>query len=127
MDDSLYRENLMDHYKNPRNRGRIVGASVNSAADNPFCGDSLVLDMLVEKGIITDLKFDGEMCAVGIAAASMLSEEIIGKSVEEAKKFDKEKMLAFFSEELTTSRIKCATLALQALQEGIKKYEESAR
>lgn len=127
MDDSLYRENLMDHYKNPRNRGSIVGASVSSAADNPFCGDSLVLDMLVEKGIITDFKFDGEMCAVGIAAASMLSEEIIGKSVEEAKKFDKEKMLAFFSEELTTSRIKCATLALQALQEGIKKYEESAR
>jgi nitrogen fixation NifU-like protein len=125
MDNNLYRENLMDHYKNPRNRGKLVVASVSSAADNPFCGDSLSIDLLVENGIIEDFKFDGEMCAVGIAAASMLSEEIIGKSIEEAKKFDKDKMLSFFSDELTTSRIKCATLALEALQEGIKKYEQS--
>ncbi len=115
----------MDHYKNPRNKGSIANATVKATADNPFCGDSLSLELLVENGVIKDFKFDGEMCAVGTAAASMLSEELIGKTVEEARKFSKEDLLKFFSDDLTTSRIKCATLALEALQEGLKKYDNS--
>jgi nitrogen fixation NifU-like protein len=124
-DDQLYRENLMDHYKNPRNKGSLPNATTSSVADNPFCGDSLKVDLVVTNGIITDFKFDGDMCAVGIAAGSMLSEQIIGLSLADAKDFSKEALLAFFSKDLTTSRVKCATLALEALHSAIKNYENT--
>ncbi len=120
----LYREELMEYYKNPANRGTMESPTIEVAGDNPMCGDELHLQLLIKDGVIEDFKYDGEACAVSIVAASITSEEIIGKTIDEAKKFDKEVLLDLIGANLTTSRVKCATLILEALDESIKKYEE---
>ena len=118
---NLYRDTILDHYKNPRNYGQLVKPSVTSPAQNPFCGDSLEIDLEIKENIITDFKFRGNMCAVSMSAASMLSEDLIGLSVDQAKKIDKEKILNYFGTELTTSRVKCASLVLDALHSALSR------
>ncbi|MBI2414862.1 SUF system NifU family Fe-S cluster assembly protein [candidate division WWE3 bacterium] len=121
--DSIYREQLMEHYKDPQNRGQIMGADVTEHQINPFCGDTISLQLKIINGVITDIAFEGDACAVSIASSSLVTEYIKGKTLIEAKLLDKEKVLELLGVELTTSRVKCALLVLDALQEAIKKYE----
>lgn len=117
----------MDHYKNPRNFGTIHKPSISVPAQNSFCGDKLEVDLVIQDNIVTDFKFRGDMCAVAMSAASMLSEELVGSSLTEVRSITKEKLLSFFGSELTTSRVKCATLVLEALEEAVKAYEKTDR
>lgn len=120
---NMYRDNLMDHYKNPRNFGTIPNAQIVEDAQNPFCGDKVHIELSVDNGVITDFKFNGDMCAIAMAGASMLSEEIVGEKVSVVKSFSKEQLLEFFGTDLTTSRVKCATLVLEALASALKDYD----
>lgn len=120
----LYREELMEYYRNPVNRGSMDSPTVEVDGDNPMCGDEVHLQLKIKDGVISDFKYDGEACAVSIAASAITSEEIIGKTVEEAKKFDKSALLDLIGVNLTTSRVKCATLILDALQNSIDEYEK---
>lgn len=123
MNDIYLRDELMQVYKDPINRGVINNATVSSTKYNPMCGDAVKLDLLVsEDGIVVDAKFSGDACAVSIISSSLLTEQIIGNTVNEAKKISKKDILNMFSDDLTTSRIKCATLVLEALQEALKSY-----
>ncbi len=121
--DSIYREELMEHYRNPSNRGSLANPTLTITEKNPMCGDVLTLQATVSDDTIMDIKFDGEACAVCIAAASVLTDEVKGKTLKAAKEFDKDKLLEALGVNLTTSRIKCATLSLEALAEMTKIYE----
>ena len=121
--DDIYREELMEHYKYPQNRGHVHDATCETTQKNPMCGDVITMQLKIEGGSIKDIKFDGEMCAVSVASASVLTEEVLGKSLEDAKKVTKDELLDLLGVELTTSRIKCATLPLETLQNMIEGYD----
>ena len=85
--DTLYRQVIMDHYKNPRNRGTIEDeGSITVEMNNPTCGDRIDLQMKVEDGIVQDAKFEGEGCSISMASASMMTQTVTGKPVEDALK-----------------------------------------
>lgn len=121
--DNIYREQLMEHYKNPQNRGKMEDAQVETNQSNPLCGDVIDMQLKVEDGKIKDIMFDGSACAVSIAASSVLTDVVKGQSMEEAKKMTKEELIDLLGVELTTSRVKCASLPLEALHDLIKMYE----
>ena len=119
----LYRQELLDVFKNPTYRGSLPDPKVSVTERNTFCGDVLSLDLKVEDGKVVDARFDGEMCMVSLVSADLFLDTIIGKSLDELKKVDKETILQNFDTSLTTSRVKCALLVLEALKEVLKKYE----
>ena len=118
--DDLYRELIIEHYKNPAYRGRLDPHDISFADDNPFCGDHLQIDLRVDdKGTVTDARFDGHGCAISQASADLLVESIIGKSVEEIKSMDKQAILDMLGIELGPVRLKCALLSLKVLKAGV--------
>ncbi len=141
--DDLYRRVIMDHYQKPRNRGKLdesEGLIIN--LNNPTCGDSISLSLKVENGTVTDAKFLGEGCSISMSSASMMTDAIKGKPVEEALKLAEIFSDMMQGKEIDDSvdlgdiealqgvakfpaRIKCATLAWKALEQGIKQAEQS--
>jgi len=119
----LYKERVMDHYHNPRNRGRLENPDFATGQFNPSCGDSVGFDAHVHKGKIKKLTFIGDGCAVSQASASMLTEHCVGKSLDELLSLDKDFMLKLVGMPLGPMRIRCALLPLQALHKGINDYQ----
>ncbi len=122
--DDIYREQFMDIFKNPSNRGKLSEPSEELTKNNPMCGDVITMQLKLNGGIIEDIKFDGSACAVSIASASILTDEVKGKSIDEALKIDKEKLLNMLGVELTTSRVKCAMLPLDTLHGMLEGLED---
>ena len=124
MDKGIYhREDLLETYKNPSNWGSITNPSISVVEKNPMCGDTLNVDVEIKDDKIADIKYSGDSCSVAIISASMVTEELIGKNVDEIKSLTKEYILELTDMELTTSRIKCATLIMEALKRVVKEYE----
>ena len=119
MDTSFYRENLMDHYRNPRQHGHIDAPTVSHEDLNPLCGDMIHIDLKIDDGVIVDARFDGHGCAVSQATASMLLEEIVGKSVAEVAAFGRDDLLELLGVTLSPARLKCALLSLGVLRAGL--------
>jgi nitrogen fixation NifU-like protein len=119
MMEDLYRENILDHYQNPRNYGTLEDPDISYEDDNPLCGDVIRIDIkLDEEDRITQVAFSGEGCAISQASASMLTEEILGKTLEEVKQLSKEDVLNMLGIQLGPVRIKCALLSLKVLKAG---------
>ncbi|MFC0523852.1 Fe-S cluster assembly sulfur transfer protein SufU [Pontibacillus salicampi] len=139
--DQLYRQVIMDHYKNPRNKGALEGDHLTVNMNNPTCGDRIELQLQVEDDKVVDAKFDGEGCSISLSSASMMTQAIKGKSVEEAVK-----MSGIFSDLMQgkevdvdmddlgdiqalqgvakfPARIKCATLPWKAMEQGVEEEE----
>jgi nitrogen fixation NifU-like protein len=114
--DPMYRENILDHYRNPRNFGRISNADASFHGDNPLCGDEIDIDLKIEKGIITDARFMGRGCAISQSSASMLTEKIIGMKLKDAAKLTKEQVLEMLGIQVNPPRLKCAILSLKVLE-----------
>jgi nitrogen fixation NifU-like protein len=139
--DDLYRRVIMDHYKNPRNRGTMNEESVTINLNNPTCGDRISLQLQVVEGKVADAKFSGEGCSISMSSASMMTEAVKGKSFDEALamaekfsalmkgesvEFDEyEELDALSGVNKFPARIKCATLAWNALRKGIEQQQES--
>ncbi|MDQ0857527.1 Fe-S cluster assembly sulfur transfer protein SufU [Bacillus sp. V2I10] len=134
--DTLYRQVIMDHYKNPRNKG-VLEDSLTIDMNNPTCGDRIRLTLQIEDGSIKDAKFDGEGCSISMSSASMMTQAIKGQSVETALKLSKifsdmmqgkdydddvelEDIEALQGVAKFPARIKCATLAWKAMEKGVK-------
>ncbi|MDT9026223.1 MAG: Fe-S cluster assembly sulfur transfer protein SufU [Bacillota bacterium] len=139
--DQLYRQVIMDHYKNPRNKGSLEDGSFTIDMNNPTCGDRIHLTLKVEDGIVQDAKFDGEGCSISMASASMMTQAVKGKEIEKALKLSK-----IFSDMMQgndydddvdlgdiealqgvakfPARIKCATLAWKAMEKGVSEEEQ---
>lgn len=121
--DDIYRDELMDIYKDPSHKGQLDNPTTESTKENPLCGDVMSLQLRIADNKIQDIKFDGAACAVSVISAELLAEELIGKSIEEAREMTKEDLLELLDLELTTSRVKCATLVLDALKGALELYE----
>jgi nitrogen fixation NifU-like protein len=116
----IYRELILDHYKHPRNFGRLDTPTASYEEHNVTCGDKVIMDIKVnEKNIIEDIRFSGEGCAINQASASMLTEKVKGLLVEEILKMKTEDILELLGTSLTPSRTKCAVLPLEVLQKAL--------
>jgi nitrogen fixation NifU-like protein len=117
--DDMYREMILDHYRNPRKKGLVSPADIDYEEDNPVCGDHIHLTVqLDENDVVTDVGWDGEGCAISQASASLLYESLIGMSKEEIRHLDKEHILDMLGIELGPVRLKCALLSLKVLKAG---------
>lgn len=115
----MYREMILDHYKNPRNWGVVDDPDIDHAEDNPTCGDHLRLTLkLDEDDRVVSLGWEGEGCAISQASASLLGEELIGKTLEELKDISKEDILELLGISISPVRLKCALLSLKVLKAG---------
>jgi nitrogen fixation protein NifU and related proteins len=115
----LYREQILDLYHNPLNYGELDPADFSYEEDNPLCGDVIRIDVrLDEHGRVTAVAWSGNGCAISQAAASILTEEIKGKTIEEIKSFDKQTLLELLGVPLSMARLKCALLSLKVLKAG---------
>lgn len=123
---SVYNTVVMDHFKNPRNHGRLEKYDFTTGDQNPSCGDSIVIDGRVEGGKVIALGFDSHGCAVNKASASLVTEAVIGKSIDDILALDKEFVLKLLGLELGPNRIKCALLGLMALQQGLVEYKKKS-
>jgi len=117
--DDLYRELILDHYKNPRNRGALDPADVRAEGQNPLCGDEIAISLSFNGGeTIDDIRFDGRGCAISQAAASMLTELVKGRPVSEVASMPKEELLEELGAPLqqNPARLKCALLGFGVLK-----------
>lgn len=118
--DNMYRENILDHGMNPRHAGVLDPATIDYEVHNPLCGDRLRLTLRVdENNVVTDIGWDGEGCAISQAAASMLGEEILGKTLDEIKQLTKDDIFDMLGIPISANRVKCALLGLKALNVGL--------
>lgn len=116
---NIYQEELLDHYENPSNYGTLPNPDISHEEDNPLCGDRIRIDLMVdEDDTITEVRFSGHGCTISQAAASMLTEEIEGKTLAEAKQLSKDDILDMIGIPLGPVRLKCALLALKVLKAG---------
>ena len=119
MEDSIYREQIIDLYENPLNFGRVDPADFVYEEDNPLCGDVIEISVrLDEDGRVVDVNWQGHGCAISLASASLLTEEVKGKSLEVVKAFSKEQLLELLGIQLSMTRVKCALLSLKVLKAG---------
>jgi nitrogen fixation NifU-like protein len=117
--DDMYREMIIDHYKNPRMRGTLDPHDFTYEDDNPLCGDRIRIDVRMGgEGRISEAAFIGEGCAISLASADMLTESIVGKTLEEIKALGKEQILEMLGIQLGPVRLKCALLSLKVLKAG---------
>lgn len=136
--DTLYRQVIMDHYQHPRNRGEFDNDALTIEMNNPSCGDRIFLQFQLDDGIIQDIKFTGEGCSISLASASMMTEAVKGKTVEEALKmselfsqmmlgeavdieqFGLEDIEALQGVSQFPARIDCATLSWKAMERVVE-------
>lgn len=114
--DSLYREVILEHYREPHHKGRLSAPTTSAEVDNPLCGDRLSIELALQGGRISDVAFTGRGCAISQASASMLSDELIGKSAEEAAALTWRDMIDLLGVEIGPARLKCALLALRGVK-----------
>ena len=122
---NIYQATLMDHYKNPRNRGTLPMPDFMSDQHNPSCGDQVCIAGMVSNGLVTQLVFEGKGCVISQATASLLTTHGIGLSVDSILGMDGSVIQQLIGMELGPTRLKCALLPLQALQQGLTAYRQS--
>lgn len=124
MSDELYDDYILDHYESPYHRGHVDHPTIAHEDENPLCGDQVRLELLVEGDRVKEAWFDGHGCAISQAAASILTEEIEGKSLAELKEFQAPQMLDLLRVRLTASRQKCGLLCFKILKTMIYTLDE---
>jgi nitrogen fixation NifU-like protein len=118
--DDLYRELIIEHYKNPSYRGELDPCDIRFEDENPLCGDHIRIDVRVsEDGKVSEAAFSGHGCAISQASADLLLESIIGKSLDEVKELGRQDVLDLLGIELGPVRLKCALLSLKVLKAGV--------
>jgi nitrogen fixation NifU-like protein len=122
--DALYREYILDHYKSPRNFGHLDERDVEFFDRNPLCGDELGVHVRLEGDRVSDLRFHGQGCAISQATASIISEEIKGKTVGEIADLDRNFVTDEIGLELSPTRLKCGLLSLKVVQGALLGTDE---
>ena len=119
--DQLYREVILDHYKNPRSHGLLDAPDVQAEGQNPLCGDEVTVSLRFDGDTISEVGFEGRGCAISQAATSMLTEIVQGKTADEVARMPKEELLDEIGIPLTPVRLKCAILGLGVLKVALHK------
>lgn len=122
--DTLYREEILEHYKYPKNRGKLDNPDITYFDTNPLCGDECRIDIKLRDNCVQEIKFEAKGCAISQAATSMLTEMVEEKNIEELKKIGKREILSALGLELGPVRLKCALLCLKVLKSGIYGIKE---
>jgi len=116
LSEDMYQENILEHFRNPHNYGSLSGYSAADREVNPLCGDIIEMQVIIEKDRIREIKFSGKGCAISQAAASMLTDEVRGKTVKEAMMMEKQDITKMLGVEISAARQKCAFLGLKVLK-----------
>ncbi len=121
----MYRQQILDHYKNPRNYGEIEDADIEHVGENPMCGDTIKMFVVLadDQETIDHVSFIGDGCAISQASASMLSGELQGMAIDDVRDMDRDDVIDLLGVDLSPMRIKCAVLAEKVAQDGIAIYE----
>ena len=114
-----YREYILDHYRDPRNYGKLEQPAAHAEDSNPLCGDQLSMDLDIDGGRVKEVRFQGRGCAISQASASMLTEMIEGKTVEEVIRLGKDDVLEALGIPISPARAKCAFLGLRVLHKSL--------
>lgn len=123
----LYQEILMDHYRNPRHGGTLENPDFSSQEVNPSCGDSVSFQGIISNDRLDRVAFVGKGCVISLAGASLLAEYCHGKTVTEILALAHGDMIKLIALPLGPIRLKCALLPLQALQQGIRSYQQRVK
>ena len=125
--DDLYREIIIEHYKNPRHKGKLTDNDYSFEDENPLCGDHIQIELKVDEDQkVVDAKFNGQGCAISISSTDLLLDSIIGKNIEQLKKLTKQDILNLLGIQLSPVRLKCALLSLKVLKAAIYELDESS-
>jgi nitrogen fixation protein NifU and related proteins len=116
---NLYQDHILDHYHNPRHFGLLEKSTHQAEALNPTCGDKLTITLLVEDGIIKNLGFEGEGCAISLASASILYDTLIGTMVSDTCQKEPTEVLSLTGLAISPGRMKCALLSLETLKKAL--------
>jgi len=120
---SIYSEIILDYYRYPRNKGQLPSPQIKAKDSNPLCGDVVEIQMELDgNSHVKDVKFNGQGCAISQASASMLTELVKGKSLDEVRKISKDDIFSLIGGQLTMARVKCALLSLKVLKTGLYTY-----
>jgi nitrogen fixation NifU-like protein len=123
-DRQAYIENLLDYYQNPRNKGRIEGATVSVSGGNPGCGDVVTMYVTIEDGVAKAVHFEGQGCTISQAGASMVAEKYEGTPIEEIEQASTDDMIDEMGREVVFSRLRCATVGIGTLKGAIRQYRQ---
>ncbi len=120
----IYKENILDHYRHPHNKEANKNCTCQMSQNNPVCGDQITIYLEINEGRITKATFDGSGCAISQAAASMLTDYLKNKTIEEAETINKETICEMLGIPLGPVRIKCALLCVQTTQKALEEYND---
>jgi len=122
---SLYSDTLLDHFRNPRNYGSLPSPDVAYEEFNPLCGDRIRIELEISDNRIAAARFVGDGCAISVAAASLMTELILGAEIDKGAPISEEELLSSLKSDIKPSRMKCALLPLEALRSCVKLYKQS--
>jgi len=122
---SLYSEIILDHFRRPRNYGSLSSPDISFEDVNPLCGDRIRIELRVKDGIVEAARFKGDGCAISLAAASILTELIVGAKISQGDPISADQLLASLQSDIRPARVKCALLPLEAVRSGIRLYNQS--
>lgn len=122
--NDIYKDNIIDHYKNPRHFGQLDQPTVSHEEVNSLCGDRIRMDLKIENDQILEVKFRGVGCAISLASASMLTEAVSRKKIIEARGINSDRILKMLNIPMSPTRLKCALLPWEVLQKALQKYQK---
>lgn len=122
--EGIYRENILDHYKNPRNQGTLENPDIQHKELNPICGDQIQVTIKFNRSSIENIKFIGNGCAISQSSMSMLSEKVKGMEIEKIKEINKDDIVNMLSIPISPVRLKCALLGLDTIKNAIHIYQK---
>jgi nitrogen fixation NifU-like protein len=124
---ALYSEILLDHFRHPRNYGSLAAPDVSNEQFNPLCGDRIRIELKLDQAGVNEVRFKGDACAICTAAASLLTELVLGAHLTEINAITDAQLIAALESDIQPARLQCVLLPLQALREGLKSYVFSAQ
>ncbi|MFA6492014.1 MAG: iron-sulfur cluster assembly scaffold protein [Candidatus Babeliales bacterium] len=122
MNNGMYNEEFLDHYKRPRNRKKVQNSNFSAGHHNPSCGDRLAIEGIITDNCVTEIGFEGSGCVVSQATASLLTEFCQGKTTDQILTITKDDILKLVGMPLGPTRLRCALLSLEVLHQGILDY-----
>ena len=120
---ALYSNILLDHFRRPRNYGSLDAPDVSNEQFNPLCGDRIRIELKLEHSLVNEARFKGDGCAISTAAASLLTEMVVGEDITQLANFPDARLISALESNIQPARLQCALLPLQALREGLRNYK----
>ena len=119
--EEIYKENILDHYKDPQNKGKLESPNKTNTEHNPLCGDEITVYINIKDKSIQEIRWEGQGCAISQASMSILTDHILGSCTEDIKQMTKEDIIKLLGIKISPGRMKCATLSIKTIQGALEK------